>query len=193
MVFLFTKKLTTCFCFHFWWYFKVSLFILEEKWQAVADTHIVSEQTDNKVYNWVIKSHKKGNIVNCQLPINGMGDTWSLVSRWFDKSPSMLLLFQFMLIAACTYLSFMERLAKQIEVYQFFELMHEKLQNQMRQKYVQRAIASCQVGQSSCSTWAWLAQNSRIKELWGQLSLMTVASNLSLSIKMSQPLTKSYI
>ena len=119
MVFLFTKKLTTCFCFHFLWYFKVSLFILEEKWQAVADTHIVSEQTDNKVYNWVIKSHKKGNMVNCQLPINGMGDTWSLVSRWFDKSPSMLLLFQFMLIATCTYLSFLEHLAKQIEVYQF--------------------------------------------------------------------------
>ena len=28
--------------------------------------------------------------------------------------------------------------------------------------------------------------------MWGLLKLMTVASNLSLSIKMSQPLTKSY-
>ena len=88
-VFSFTKKLTTVFLFSFLMIFQGFPFrrevtpssFLEEKWQAVADTHIVSEQTSNKVYNRVIKSHKKGNIVNCQVPINGMGDTWSLVSR----------------------------------------------------------------------------------------------------------------
>ena len=54
-VFSFTKKLITVFLFTFLMIFQGFPFRHKEKWQAVVDTRIVSEQTDNKVYNWAIK------------------------------------------------------------------------------------------------------------------------------------------